>query len=158
MCQYCGCREIGPIGTLMDEHVEIQNLCGDTRRHVERGDLASAVRTVRALDRLLRVHNAVEESSLYPAMTHFEEYADQAGVLYDEHDDVDIVIADALSRADDPASVDWKVVLDSFEVLYEHIIREDNGLFPAAAIALDTDDWERAERARDSAEASITER
>ncbi|GAB97043.1 hemerythrin-like domain-containing protein [Kineosphaera limosa] len=155
MCQYCGCQEIETIGLLMAEHVEIQNLCGQTKRCVERGDTAGALAQVRDLERIMRVHNEVEERALYLAMTRFEEYEPQAGILYEEHDELDELIASTLALADDARlqEIDWNAVLRAFDVLYDHIIHEDNGLFPAAAVALDVADWERCERVRAEAEA-----
>lgn len=157
MCQYCGCEEIETIGRLMADHREIQNCCGQTRRCVEAGDLAGAVEQVRALARLFLVHNAVEERALYLSMTHLEEFEELTGTLYDEHDDIDEVLSVALALADSgrPERIDWDGVLAAFEVLYEHIIHEDNGLFPAAAVALDPADWERCERVRAEAEAAL---
>ncbi|MDO5711506.1 MAG: hemerythrin domain-containing protein [Micrococcales bacterium] len=156
MCQYCGCQEIKTIGLLMAEHVEIQNYCGQTRRCVESEDIAGAIDQVRALARVMQIHNAVEERALYLSMTRFEEFEPQAGILYEEHDELDEIIAATLALADQgrPEQIDWRPVLCAFDVLYEHIIREDNGLFPAAAVVLDAADWERCERVREQAERS----
>ncbi len=156
MCQYCGCHEIVTIGTLMDEHILIRNHCGDTRRCAERGDVAGAVEQVRALQALMRPHNAVEEGGLYLSMTRFEEYEQQAAELYDEHDDLDAAIDAALAAADAGRAdqIDWPGLIEVLEVLYEHIQREDNGLFPAAAVILDAEDWERCERLRHQAQST----
>ncbi len=157
MCQYCGCQEIETIGLLMAEHVEIQNHCGQTKRCVERGDVDGAIAQVRGLERVMQVHNEVEERALYLAMTRLPEYEELAGVLYDEHDELDEIIAATLALADDGRAdeIDWRHVLRGFDVLYEHIIHEDNGLFPAAAVALDPGDWERCERIRREAQARV---
>lgn len=156
MCQYCGCDEIEAIGLLMDEHVQIQNHCGEILRCLDRGDEAGALGEAAALERVMRVHNAVEERALYLSMTRFEEYADKAGTLYDEHDDVDAALADLLRRGGAGAAVDWAPLRAAIHVLYEHIIHEDNGLFPAAAIALGAEDWERCDRVRAEAEAAAS--
>ncbi|WP_116113537.1 hemerythrin domain-containing protein [Austwickia chelonae] len=154
MCQYCGCQDIETIGRLMEEHLQIQNCCGSVKTCIERGDTARAYDTVVHLAQILRVHNAVEEGALYPAMNRFEEYAEKTAVLYDEHDDVDAVIDEILDlgRSGRADQIDWTSALATFDVLYEHIIHEDNGLFPAAAVALDAQDWERCERARSDEE------
>lgn len=150
MCSYCGCRALEPIARLTDEHEQIQNLCGEVRRSVDRGDHAAAVDLTGRLRERLRVHDAVEELSLYPAMARHPEYADKVGTLFDEHDDMDCVLDAALSTAasSGASSVDWRPVLATFEVLVEHIQHEENGVFPAAAIALDPDDWEQVRRVR----------
>jgi hemerythrin-like domain-containing protein len=150
MCSYCGCRSIGPIGDLSREHVEIQNLCGETRRAVERGEPEVGVRHLSALAVVLERHDSVEELSLYPAMARQPEFSAKVDVLFEEHDDVDDVLATALATARErgAAAVDWAPVLAAFPTLVEHIQHEENGLFPAAAIALDPADWEHAERVR----------
>ena len=50
--------------------------------------------------------------------------------------------------------IDWPGLIEVLEGLYEHIQREDNGLFPAAAVILDADDWERCERLRHQAQST----
>lgn len=150
MCSYCGCRSLKPIGDLSAEHVEIQNLCGDIGRFVGAGDVETAGERLRVLATVLAEHDAVEELSIYPAMARHQEYGDKVGTLFDEHDDVDSVVRDALRTLDDSgaAAVRWDAVVAPLETLLEHIQHEENGLFPAAAIALDTPDWEDAERVR----------
>ncbi len=150
MCSYCGCRALEPIARLTDEHEQIQNLCGEVARRVEQGEHAAAVALAEQLRERLRVHDAIEERSVYPAMARLPEYADKVGTLFDEHDDVDSVLDAALSAAssDGASSVDWAPVLATFDVLVEHIQHEENGVFPAAAIALDAADWEHAQRVR----------
>lgn len=158
MCQYCGCHEITTVGALMDDHFEIRNLCSHIREAVQARRPAEAARLVRELRRTFTVHNAVEENGLYLAMTRFEEYEAQAGDLYDEHDALDEII-DGIVAEDDAGridGVDFAPLLAELEVLYEHINREENGLFPAAAVILDQEDWDRCERLRTEAEASLT--
>lgn len=151
MCSYCGCRAITPIGDLTAEHVVIQNLCGAVRRAVETDDPAGATTQLVALAEVLHEHDAVEEQSIYPAMARLEEFGDKVGTLFDEHDELDAIVDEALLIAarDGAAAVRWDAVLGVFEILLEHIQHEENGLFPAAAIALDTPDWEHAMRVRE---------
>lgn len=157
MCQYCGCDRIGPIGALMDDHFVIRNLCGHIRRHVEAGERHSAVELTSELRRIFSVHNAVEEAGLYLSMTRFEEYEDKAATLYDEHDALDALLDEVLVRAetDGAEHVDFAALLNEFDVLVEHINHEDNGLFPAAAVILESADWERCERLRAQALAKL---
>lgn len=151
MCSYCGCRAITPIGDLTAEHVTIQNLCGEVRRAVSAGDHATAAARLSELADVVHEHDAVEEQSIYPAMGRIPEFGDKVGTLFDEHDELDAVIDEALATvaSDGPAAVRWDPLLAVFEVLLEHIQHEENGLFPAAAIALDTPDWEHAMRVRE---------
>lgn len=156
MCQYCGCQEIETLGRLMDDHVQIRNYCGQAHRDLQAGNPDAAVRELRQIQRILATHNAVEERGLYLAMTRFGEYAEQAGELYNEHDDVDDLFSHSLALADRGHSdrIDWEAILAAFGVLKEHIQREDNGLFPAAAVALDATDWELCEQIRAGCEAA----
>ncbi len=150
MCSYCGCRSIKPIGDLTAEHVDIQNLCGEVRRAVNSENYEVAAQRLARLATVLHEHDAVEELSIYPAMARHTEYSDKVEHLFDEHDDLDIVLDRALKTISEagPARVDWAAVIAEFETLLEHIQNEENGLFPAAAIALGAQDWEDAERVR----------
>lgn len=155
MCQYCGCREITTVALLTEDHVAIQNRCGDTGRAVAAGDFAKAAQLARELEHILRIHNAVEEQALYLSIGRHEEFAEQTGRLFDEHDELDDIIAEAIAFDDAgrPQDADWAKVLNAYDTLYEHINAEENGLFPAAAINFDPADWERCERMRAEAEA-----
>ena len=150
MCSYCGCHAIGPIRALAEEHVMIQNLMGETRRAALRGDDDAAIGLLRRLQSVLAEHDAVEELSLYPAMARHAEFRGHVEDLFDEHDDLAVLLERALTIADaqGACSVEWVRVLAGFDVLMEHIQAEENGLFPAAAISLDVLDWERAEQVR----------
>jgi hemerythrin-like domain-containing protein len=150
VCNYCGCRAIEPVAQLTAEHERIQNLSGDVRRAVSRAEFTTAATLLRELHDVLSVHDAVEELALYPAMARHTEYADKIGTMFDEHDDLDDVLETALGTAQtaDPAAADWAAVLAGLEVLVEHIQREEYGLFPAAAIALDPEEWEHAAQVR----------
>jgi hemerythrin-like domain-containing protein len=156
MCSYCGCHDIGPIAVLADEHIRIQNLMGEIRRSALRGDGERAAAMLGQLRTLLDQHDEVEELSLYPSMARHEEFSDKVGSLFDEHDELHDVIERALAtvQATGAADVEWPPVLAVFDVLMEHIQAEENGLFPAAAIALDVPDWERAEQVRRDYEAA----
>jgi iron-sulfur cluster repair protein YtfE (RIC family) len=150
VCNYCGCRAIEPVARLTADHERIQNLSGDVRRAVSRDDHATAAALLRELHDVLTVHDAVEELAVYPAMARHSEYADAIGTMFDEHDDLDDVLRTALSTAQaaDPAAADWTEVLAALGALVEHIQREEYGLFPAAAIALDPEEWEHAAQVR----------
>lgn len=150
MCQYCGCHEITTIGELMDDHVEIRNLTGRIEAAVRDDEREEAVRLLRELERRFGVHNTVEEAGLYLAMTRFPEHEDKAATLYDEHDALDAVIDDILATQEQGRldAVDFCPLLREFDILVAHIDHEENGLFPAAAVALDSDDWDRCENLR----------
>lgn len=155
MCSYCGCRDIGPIRDLTLEHVQIRNLMGEVRRAVERDDLDAAVEHLRSLLPVMATHDAVEELSIYPAMETVPMQAEKVGILFDEHDHLDGVLEEAMTRLrqSGPQAIDWPAVLGGFAMLWEHIDHEENGLFPAAAIAFENEDWEQAEEVRAAVEA-----
>ena len=155
MCSYCGCRAIGPIADLTREHEVITNEMGEVRRAFDRGDLDAAADHLTTLLPVLALHDTVEELAIYPSMETVPMQADKVGVLFDEHDEVDRVLDTAIVslRETGPATVAWTEVLHVFALLREHIDHEENGLFPAAAIAFETGDWERAEQVRAHAEA-----
>ena len=155
MCSYCGCRAIGPIADLTREHEVITNEMGEVRRAFDRGDLDAAADHLTTLLPVLALHDTVEELAIYPSMETVAMQAEKVGVLFDEHDEVDRVLDTAIVslRETGPATVAWTEVLHVFAMLREHIDHEENGLFPAAAIAFETEDWERAEQVRAHAEA-----
>jgi hemerythrin-like domain-containing protein len=150
MCNYCGCREIEPIGRLTAEHEQILALSHQIRLALGRDEPEAAARVLRALHGVLDVHDAVEELALYPAMARQPEFADKMGELFDEHDELDQVIV-ALLQHDPHSSLsrdDWAPVLAGLEMLAAHIDHEEHGVFPAAAVILDPSDWELAAAVR----------
>ena len=132
MCSYCGCDSITVIGRFMNEHVEIVNACGDLRRAVaDGGDVPARARD---LAHLLGPHTQSEEVGLFTVMKRRDEFAGHVDALCGEHRSLDELLA-AISAGDHS-------LMDTFEdALRAHIDKEDNGLFPAAALGLDGDEW-----------------
>ena len=132
MCSYCGCDSITVIGRFMNEHVEIVNACGQLRRAVvDGGDVPEHAR---ALALLLGPHTQSEEVGLFTVMKRRGEVADHVSILCGEHRSLDELLA-AIAAGDHS-------LMDVFEdALRDHIDKEDNGLFPAAALGLDGDEW-----------------
>ncbi|MHA6510976.1 hemerythrin domain-containing protein [Tessaracoccus sp. Z1128] len=132
MCSYCGCDSITVIGRFMAEHVTIVNACGQLRRAVvDGGDVPGRARD---LALLLGPHTQSEEVGLFSVMKRRDEFADHVTTLCGEHRSLDELLA-AIAAGDHS-------LMDSFEVaLRDHIDKEDNGLFPAAALGLDGDEW-----------------
>ena len=134
MCTYCGCESIEVIGRFMAEHTEIINAAGELRRACQAGDQAAVETTADALADLLSPHTRAEEVGLFAVMRRDEQFTDHIDDLCGEHTTLDAQLA--VVRAGDHAAY------PAFEdLLRHHIDREDNGLFPAAAIALDGPDW-----------------
>ncbi len=134
MCSYCGCDSIEVIGRFMDEHVEIINATGELRSAVRSAD-AETVQTARAaVAGLLWPHTTAEEGGLFAVLSRDEVYADHITTLCGEHQLLDAYLS-AITPGDE-------VAMARFEnALRAHIDKDDNGLFPAAAIALDGPQW-----------------
>ncbi len=132
MCTYCGCHELTFIGRLAAEHDALIEQSGDLRRAGEAGDGPAARRAVEALGALLTPHTREEEAGLFAELSGVEGFAEHVESLCAEHTDLDADLAQI--GAGDLGRVDPFLLR-----LRRHIDREENGLFPAAAIALDAD-------------------
>lgn len=144
MCEYCGCQSLRSIAELTDEHAAALDLI-DKARHAAVAGLASdAALAAAALLALLEPHTAVEEEALFPAMA--REHVEHIGVLRGEHERIHAVLADLATEA--PAATWTHVLIGALQLLREHIYKEQDGLFPAALIELNTSDWERLEAVR----------
>jgi len=146
MCSYCGCDAITVIGRLMDEHTEIINLSGDLRRAATADNAPGITRYVNALDSLIRSHTTAEERGLFAELRREPGFATHVESLCHEHEEIDARL-DRI-RAGDLSGVD---ALE--HLLRRHIDREDNGIFPAAAVSLDGPAWERVVRDTGDADA-----
>jgi hemerythrin-like domain-containing protein len=125
----------------MAEHTEIINAAGDLRRACEGGDPSQVAAAADRVEGLLHPHTRSEEVGLFAVMRRQEQFTDHIDSLCAEHTTLDAQLA-AIRGADpvDPALVD-RFLHD----LRHHIDREDNGLFPASAIALEGPDWEEVD-------------
>lgn len=135
MCSYCGCESIELIGRFMAEHVEIVNATGHLRQAQERGDASAATTAARALGALLGPHTRTEERGLFHLLARDQTFASEVRALCAEHTVLEATLAQVESG-------DLSQIAGFIGDLREHINREENGLFPAAAIALDGPDWE----------------
>lgn len=136
MCSYCGCRSITVIAELTREHEEVVNVLGTLVRAAARDDSAEVATTAARLAELLEPHTRTEELGLFAELRREPELADHVDDLCREHQEIDALVA-AVARGDlaDARHLD--------DVLRRHIDREENGLFPAAVIALDGPAWDR---------------
>ncbi len=135
MCSYCGCESIGVVGRFMAEHVEIVNACGDLRRACADPAVDLTPQAER-LHGLLRPHTRAEEVGIFTVLAEDAEFADHVSSLCAEHESLE----ELLGRI----AAGQREVMPVFErALRTHIDREENGLFPAAAIAFAGPEWER---------------
>ncbi|WP_345508016.1 hemerythrin domain-containing protein [Terrabacter aeriphilus] len=122
----------------MAEHVEIINASGDLRRACERRDDAAVERAAHRLGHLLDPHTSAEESGIFAVLSEDPEFTDHVATLCAEHDDLGRQLV-AIRRGEHRR-------FPVFErALRDHIDREENGLFPAAAIAFAGPEWDRVE-------------
>lgn len=145
MCDYCGCQALDAIAALTAEHDLVVNLAGEARRALHNGDLDLAADLARAVAAVLAPHTAVEEHALFPAMA--GEYGDHVRGLLDEHRRVESVLAESVDVT--PADPAWPARLkNALWVLREHILKEQDGVFPAALALLDPAQWDRIDAVR----------
>lgn len=152
MCEYCGCQEIPVIGELTAEHDAVVALISLVRRDLARDDRYAAARTTRDIAAILAPHTVVEEQGLFPLMA--DEFPGHIEALRGEHAQIHAVLAEsALTVPDDPA---WPSrLLATLEILREHILKEQDGVFPASLSVLDADGWEQVESLRDRAGSAL---
>ena len=136
MCGYCGCESIDVVGRFMREHVDLINATGVLRRAAETSDAALVREAVAVLRDLLDPHTDAEEAGLFAVLAEDAEFTEHVRGLCREH----VTLADLLHRVDAGA---LELVPTLERALRTHIDREENGLFPAAAIAFAGPEWER---------------
>lgn len=138
VCTYCGCESITVIGRFMAEHVDCVNALGELRRAVDAGEPARIRDRAGALAAVLDPHTRAEEVGLFAVMARQDEFGDHVRRLCAEHETLDALLA----RVADGDLAAFDALSGG---LREHINREENGLFPAAAIALDGPAWDEVD-------------
>lgn len=158
MCEYCGCQALESIATLTAEHDAVVNLMGDVRAARQTGDLGAMAAAARAIATVLGPHTVVEEEGLFPAMA--DDFPDHVERLRGEHRLVEAALVEAVAAGPGAAPADpaWPDRLDhALHVLREHILAEQDGVFPAALGLLDGEQWGAidAVRARVGVDSSV---
>ncbi|MFD1372188.1 hemerythrin domain-containing protein [Actinoplanes sichuanensis] len=145
MCEYCGCQEITALGELTREHDEVVGLMADVRAAHATGDIDAMAELARRIAAILGPHTVVEEEGLFPLLA--PEFPDQVAVLRAEHRHVESVLNAAATTT--PADPSWPstfvAVLDE---LRTHILKEQDGVFPAALTTLTPTDWDTVDAVR----------
>jgi hemerythrin-like domain-containing protein len=145
VCEYCGCQSLASIDLLTREHDAAVALIAATRAAATVGDAGAAATLARKLAALLEPHTVVEESGLFPAMA--GDFPDHVAGLTAEHRAVEAVLGEAAAGV--PAEPAWlDRLLAALEVLRAHILKEQDGLFPAALTSLGPVEWERVDEVR----------
>lgn len=153
MCEYCGCQDIATIAELTREHDAVVAEIAQVRTCVRAGDAEGAARSARRISELLRPHTAVEEHGLFPHLAH--EFPDHIADLVREHREIDAVLAEAALGT--PQEHDWPTrLLGAMERLRDHILKEQNGVFPASLAVLDSPAWAAVEAVRARAGSALS--
>jgi hemerythrin-like domain-containing protein len=145
MCEHCGCQALATIDELTREHDLVINLMGEVRAARAGADIARMAGLARQIATALRPHTEVEEQGLFPALT--ADFPDHVASLRAEHRRVEAALGEA--TAGTPADPAWPArFAEVLALLREHILKEQDGVFPAALATLRTADWEAAEAVR----------
>jgi len=145
MCEYCGCQQIASIAELYREHDGVVAIIGQIHGSLAGDRLEDVAENCRQILAILAPHTVVEEEGLFPEMS--QEFPDHIDALRSEHREIEKVLGEATGGVpDDPTWPDRLVGV--LFLLREHILREQDGVFPAALAALDADQWERIEAVR----------
>ncbi len=145
MCEYCGCQQIATIAELTREHDAAVELVGQIQTALRGPHLDDVASCCQQILEILAPHTVVEEEGLFPEME--AEFPDHISSLRSEHREIEMVLGEAADGLpDDPTWPDR--LLGSLQLLREHILKEQDGVFPAALAALDSDQWERIEALR----------
>nr|WP_306271294.1 hemerythrin domain-containing protein [Ornithinimicrobium sp. HY1793] len=134
----------------MAEHDEIINATGEMVRAAATGDQERVRETARVVARLLNPHTHAEEVGLFSVMREQEEFTDHIDVLCGEHSSLDELL-EAVAGGDLERAPEFE------HALRTHIDKEDNGLFPAAAMSLDGTEWERVDATTPQAQEALTD-
>ena len=135
MCSYCGCRAITVIGQLTSEHEAIINATGLLSRAAAEGDAAAAQTAAGVVSALLEPHAIREEVGLFAELRGDPEFTAAIDSLCAEHRKLDSLPARV-------HNLDLRAAAALETLMRRHIDREENGIFPAAAIALGGETWD----------------
>jgi hemerythrin-like domain-containing protein len=127
------------IAELTAEHDQIREVARDLDAVAQRHDLPVAVELAGRLLTLLAPHTTVEEQGLFPAMA--AEFGEHVASLQGDHRRIEQALGDL--AAGDPAD-GWPLQVRALvSELFDHILREQDGLFPAALSVLTPQQWDR---------------
>ncbi|MEW2614786.1 hemerythrin domain-containing protein [Streptomyces sp. NPDC047880] len=153
MCEYCGCQALETIDELTREHERVVTLISHVRDARGDGAIARMAELAREITSVLGPHTRVEEHGLFPALA--GDFPEQIVALEDEHRRIEA----ALAEADGPFLTDptWPDrLIETLALLREHILKEQDGVFPAALAHLGTEQWEAVEKVRAEAGSALS--
>ncbi|AVH54730.1 MULTISPECIES: hemerythrin domain-containing protein [Streptomyces] len=145
MCEYCGCQALETIDELTQEHEKAVTLISRVRDARQDGEIALMAELAREIASVLGPHTQVEEHGLFPAPA--GEFPEKIAALRDEHRRIDAVLAEASGPF--LADLSWPDrLITTLDLLREHILKEQDGVFPAALALLEPEQWEAVEAVR----------
>lgn len=145
MCEYCGCQDILAIAALTSEHDEMRGIGRTAVRAAHAGDWPTARAALATLLTVVEPHTEIEERGLFPPMA--SEFDEHVSSLRDDHQRLHAAFTE-LAGADTPPA-DWATQVDAaVGGLFEHILREQDGLFPASVSVLTADQWDELDAVR----------
>ncbi len=148
MCEYCGCQSLAAIDELTREHDVVVGLISEVRTAHGAGDTARMAGIAGRIAAVLAPHNHVEEDGLFPALA--GDFPDHVDALVADHRRTAAVLAEAAGGP--PADPTWPGrLIATMDDLRDHILKEQDGVFPAALATLSTADWETVHKARERA-------
>ncbi|MEU5894504.1 hemerythrin domain-containing protein [Streptomyces sp. NPDC047461] len=154
MCEYCGCQALETIDELTQEHEEVVRLISHLRPAHQAGSVARMAEVSREIARVLGPHTQVEEQGLFPALA--TDFPDRIAALEAEHRRIEAVLAEAADGAT-PSDPTWPDrLMEAMALLRAHILKEQDGVFPAALANLSTEEWEAVEAARVKAGSALS--
>ncbi|MFE9689620.1 hemerythrin domain-containing protein [Micromonospora sp. NPDC005806] len=132
------------IDELTREHDLVVNLIGDVRA-AHGADVARMAELARRMAAVLGPHTEVEEHGLFPVLA--GEFPEHVVALEGEHRRIEAVLGEAADGV--PADPTWpQRLLDTLGLLRDHILKEQDGVFPAALATLGADDWNAVDAVR----------
>ena len=144
MCEYCGCQALSSIAQLTREHEDALELVYSATEALRSGRLPETRELCRQLRSLLEPHTAVEEQALFPVMA--EDFPEQIAALVADHELIDAALDELI---DDNPAPDWATRLaPALALLPQHILREQDGVFPAALTTLTPAQWDALDEVR----------
>ncbi|WP_326793210.1 hemerythrin domain-containing protein [Streptomyces sp. NBC_00841] len=145
MCEYCGCQALETIDELTMEHERVVNLISHVREARRDGEVTRMAELAREIATVVGPHTQVEEHGLFPALV--AEFSEKIAALEAEHRRIEAVLAEA----EGPFLADptWpERLIETLDLLRNHILKEQDGVFPAALANLSTEEWEAVEAVR----------
>ena len=120
------------------EHERAINFGGEAVRAIDRGDLTRARHLLGEMATELAAHWKGEETGLFQVMAREELYAEHIAPLVEEHRE----LGELLATVDISNPDGQQAIRTAMSDLYEHISKEEDGLFPASLTSLSGDEWD----------------